>query len=355
MRQPQVWATWRFPREVTPTQGLAAWLATNGSSTPLRADTIVWEVVGTADGITHRMRVSEARSGGLYRQLHTAVPGLSIEPIEGSVPPTLSCTRAWRAWQSSKTRSLNTDQPEVIAHAVLAALSAVEGKESLILQWFLGPVRRPAAVANKTTGSFSGNIFAVLGKAALHAPEDLDSDAIRALRSKDGLPGWKGVLVIGVAAKSLARERQLLGGLASAIRVAQGPGVQMGFDGMNPNVLNERRLPWRWRVAINVAELLGLSGLPLGDVGQLPVSRVSSRQLAPSRALKRTGHVVGSSKTGGSEVPIALSIDDSLKQVNRALELDRSGHGSGSLSVHGRTPGRPSERRTRSCTEGPSR
>ena len=314
MSQSHVWATLRFPRETTSAQALAALLAMSGSSTPFWADSLIWEVVGATGGIIHRLRIPEARSANLHRQLHTALPGLFIETIEEV--PELSCSRAWRAWQSSKNRSLNTDQAEVIAHGMLTALASVVRDETLALQWLLGPVRRPSAVANKTTGTYQGNLLAALGKAALKAPEDLDSDAVHALRVKQALPGWKAVLRIGVSAQTAARERQLLGGLASAVRVAQGPGVQLGFDGIRPSLINRRRRPLRWRVTINVAELVGLSGLPLGDVGQLPVARITSRQLPAPRSLSRHGHVIGISTYDGGKRPVAISIEDGLRHFH---------------------------------------
>jgi hypothetical protein len=250
------WATLRFPREVTPTQGLAALLALSGSSTPQRRDALVYEVVGSSEGIVHRLRVPEARSAGLWRQLQTAVPGLAIDVID---EPVLYANRAWRVWQSNRQRSLDTDHAEIVAHSLLTALTYLERGEAGAIQWTLGPVVRPRSVANQTTASFSGNPLAILGKAALAGPGDLDSDAVRALRMKSALPGWEAVLRIGVTARTLARQRQLLGGLASAARLAQGPGVQVGFDGINPRLLNERRTPLRWRVSINVGEQLGLS------------------------------------------------------------------------------------------------
>lgn len=324
------WATLRFPREVSPTQGLAALLAINGQSTPKRGEAVVWEITGNDTDISFRLRCPDSRARGLHRQLQAAVPGLAIETTG---PPPLTCNRSWRAWQSTSARSLNVDQADVIANGLLTALAAASVNEQLVLQWWLGPVHRPAAVANKVSGTHRGNLAVVLGKAALGAPADLDSDAVRGLRQKRALPGWRAVLRIGVLAGTPERQRQLLGGLAAAVRVAQGVGVQLGFSGSNPVVLNDRRLPWRWPVHINAAELLGLAALPLGDTGHLPITRVRSRLLPPSRQLARTGYILGEASLPGASQsrPLALPVADSLKHLHI---VGATGSGKSTLALH---------------------
>ena len=70
--------------------------------------------------------------------------------------------------------------------------------------------------------------------------------------------------------------------LASAVRVAQGPSVELGFSGIRTEVVSDVRRPWRWPIAINVAELVGLTAWPLGDTAHLPVPRVRARSLPPT-------------------------------------------------------------------------
>ena len=73
------WTTLRFPREVTPTQGLAALLALNGLSTPRRRrDVIVLQVTGSLDGIIHQLGMASDHVEAVTHQLQTAIPGLSM-------------------------------------------------------------------------------------------------------------------------------------------------------------------------------------------------------------------------------------------------------------------------------------
>lgn len=126
------WASLRFPREVTTTQGLAALLAINGHSTPKRREALTFEVTGDKAGISYRLGVPEARAGVLHQQLQTTIPGLAVEPIKA---PQLRINRAWQAWQTSNMRTLSTDQPEVITQAILTALATVRASETLVMQW----------------------------------------------------------------------------------------------------------------------------------------------------------------------------------------------------------------------------
>jgi hypothetical protein len=327
-REEQIWASLRFPREVSETQGLAVLVALNGHSTPSRREAMTLEVVGRPGEISYRLAVPKSRAAAIHEQLQTAIPGLSVEVIDR---PELVVDRAWRAWQSNKARSLSTDRPEVIAQAILTALAAAKGSESVVLQWMLGPVRRPTAVGTQVRGDHGSNLLTALAKAPFIPPADLDSEARGALRVKQSLPGWRAVLSIGVHADGTPRQRQLLGGLAAALRAAQGPGVELGFDGVRPTIVQERYLPWRWSVVANVAELLGLSGLPLGDTGHLPVPRVRSRLLPPSRALWRKGYILGESSYPGQERPLALPIEDSLKHLH---VVGSTGTGKSTVALH---------------------
>lgn len=322
------WASLRFPREVTSVQGLAALLALNGHSTPRRRDPITFEVTGQVGEINYRLAAPEGRTAAIHRQLQTAVPGLAVEVIDR---PALEVNRAWRAWQSSPARSLSTDQPNVVAQAVLTAMAVLEDGESMVVQWLLGPVRRPKAVGTEVSGTHGPSFLASLAKAPFLTPADLDSEARGALRTKLALPGWRAVLRIGVYATGIARQRQLLSGLAAPFRLAQGPGVQLGFGSITPSIVRDRRQPWRWGLAINVGELLGLSGLPLGDTGHLPIPRVRSRMLPPPRAITARGYVVGESSYPGSERPLALPVSDSLKHLHI---LGATGSGKSTVALH---------------------
>ena len=104
----------RWPRNVTDKQVLAVVRAVLGlapATTGLSGRaSVALEVVGTANGITFRLRLPAEASTYFIAQLRTAVPGLAVETIENFKPDDArrpwSCggasarrTWPWRTWR----------------------------------------------------------------------------------------------------------------------------------------------------------------------------------------------------------------------------------------------------------------
>lgn len=322
------WVHLVWPREVSREQLMAALLSLHGLSTPSSRDALILRAVGTGDGVTHFLGVPEQRSDAARRQLQECLPGLAIETSDKL--PELHCDRVWQAWLSSRHRPLNLTSPEPIARAILTALASVEADEALVLQWRLGPVRQPLAVGSVVKGGPGGPLGGLI-RAPFVAPADLDSEARSALRDKQGLPGWKATLHIGVSAKGNRRQRQLLGRVSAALRTAQGPAAHVGFGERRSSAINPERRVLRWGVVINVGEMRGVSGWPLGETESLAVARVRSRALAASREVPSHGRVVARSTWPGAERDLALNPADALMHLNA---LGPTGSGKSTLLLN---------------------
>ncbi len=310
------WFRLRWPREVTADQLLAALLTLNGASTVHRIDAVVVRTTGQAGRITHELAVSETRAAGARQQLEAAVPGLAVAPLDQ--PGAVKAERAWRCWLSSRERPLDLRQSEPIARALLTALASAAAGEVLTMQWVLGPVRRPIAVGSKVRGEVGPSAGKWLVD-LMYGVGELDGEARTALGHKQGLPGWRAALHLGVSANGTARQRQLLGRLAAAVRVAHGPGVQAGFRAANPAVfdrVDRGQLPFRRPLAINVGELKGLAGWPLGLTEGLSVDRVASRLLPPSPAVPSGDRVVAEAMYPSQERPLSLLPRDALQHLH---------------------------------------
>ncbi len=307
------WFRLRWPRAVTAEQLLAALLSLNGASTLRRAESLIVRCTGQQGVVTHELAVPEPRAAGIRHQLEAAIPGLAVTPVDQ--PRDVAVDRAWRGWLSNRSRPLNLRESEPIARGLLTALASAEADELVAMQWLLGPVRRPMAVGTKVRGEVGpspGKWLADL----LNGPGELDGEARTALSHKHGLPGWRATLHLGVNASGTARQVQLLGRLAAAVRTSQGPGVQVGFHGSSPSAFRSGRLPFRRPLVVNVGELKGLLGWPLGLTEGLPVDRVQSRLLPPSRAVSSEGRVIGEAIYPSAERPLALSARDSLQHLH---------------------------------------
>lgn len=312
----RLWLRLRWPNEVTADQLAAALSSLNGNATPRRRKSLVLVAVGQAGEVTHYISVPEARGDGARRQLEAAIPGLTVEPTERR--PVFAVQRAWRAWLSSRKRPLDTSQPEALARGLLAALASADDDELLVMRWVLGPVHRPIAVPRVPRRRGQGDDLGIgLPEWALELAGPKrgdDPEARTALADKQGQPGWKAALHLGVAARGRRRQRQLLGQVAGAVRAAQGAGVQAGFRPAARSILD--RIPvWR-PLLVNVAELRGLGGWPIGPTDELAVDRERSRLLRPSRSMPTSGRVVAEATYPSTPRPLVLSAADALHHLH---------------------------------------
>jgi hypothetical protein len=307
------WLSLAWPLEVKTDQVLAGLLALSGLSTPRRRDALVLQIVAHAGQIEHQIGVLAERRDAVTRQLRQAIPGLRIDRMD---PPQLNVRLARRVWLSTLRRPLRVDDSAVVAHGLLAALAGVRASEQLVVQWILGPVRRPLAVPVKTPGAHADTWALSLLRAPFGGRDDLDSEARQALIGKQGLPGWRAIGRIGVYAETRRRCFQLLGQASAALRVAQAPGVELGVRPTHPRHVQAVGLPFRRPLALNAAELVGLGAFPVGDTTNLPVSRAPSRLMAPSAQIPRRGRVVVDATFPGAERPLCLNSADALHHTH---------------------------------------
>lgn len=303
-----VWLGLRWPQEITADHVRAGLLALHGLSTPRRRDALVLEVAGDRHGVHHRLAVPEARHAAVVSALRHAVPGLGLDVVDAAEHHGLI---VWRIWLSTRQRPLQVKDPQIISGGLLAALSDVRGDERLVLRWIIGPVRRPLAVPSRQTRDRSQSAAAVLAGLVAGA-DDLDAASRTALAHKQGVPGWRAAGQVAVGTRSRARRHQLIGRVAGALRVSQGAGVQLGLQRV---WFSGAGLPLRRPLALNVEELVGLSGWPLDASETLPLDRLPSRLIPVPRSVARTGRVLGISPYPGAERPVALSMRDSATHL----------------------------------------
>jgi hypothetical protein len=309
VRQRLIWYEVHFPREVDESHLLQVFrlLATSGG-TPL-----VLEVVGSTDGVTHRLGVMESRAGGLATQLRQAVPGLDLVSIERSAP---TITRAVALKLSTKRRQLRVDNLSQSAVALLAALSHVGSNEELVLQWILTrplvPTTVPTHFKQISYESFAAQVIT----APLFGPSEVDPDLRKALRIKQSEAGWHGIGRLGVRAASRTRERQLIRQVLGALRTLEAPGVGFRVHSTSPKTITSAAIPWWAPLRLNALELAALSAWPSGPTVDLPVTRMPSTLLPPSRGTAQRGRIIGDATAPGIEQPVALSLHDSLRHLH---------------------------------------
>lgn len=310
-RQRHQWHQLQFPSVVEPDQLTALLRVLHGLSSPSRQPVAVLELVGRRGAVEHYLRLSLSQTSALLAQASRSVPGLVLQPIER--PDIGAPQAAWRLWASSSRRPLWADNPAAISQAILTALANAQGGEVLVLQWLVGPVRRPVVVPTRHSPVLSESWPRALANAALFPPGEFDAEARRALRTKQGEPGWRAVGRIAVQAASRERGHGLLRQLIGALRTAEGPGASLGIRPIKPRAVTAVTTPWFWGLALNVSELTALLGWPLGDLALPPVAQRQARLLPVPSSVPRRGRVLAVEPT--SNRPIALSAADSCHHL----------------------------------------
>ncbi|MGY1681995.1 type IV secretory system conjugative DNA transfer family protein [Geodermatophilus sp. SYSU D01176] len=305
------WLRHRFPVVVEPGQLTALLRCFHGLGSDHRERPVAFQAVGHAGHVDHFLRLPPQRRTGLLAQARSTVPGLTLEPSDG--PQVGQPQAAWRLWSSSSRLPLRTDEPAAVSQAVLTALAEAGAGERVTLQWLLGPVRRPVVVPSRHSPVLSESWPRALASAPFKAPAQLDAEARRALRSKQGEAGWRLVGRIAVQAANRERRFSLLGQLLGALRTAEGPGARLGVRPVKPSTVTTVRTPLFWGLACNVQELTALLAWPLGELPLPPVARRPSRLLPVPPGVPTTGRIIAVEPLNGRT--IALTPKDSAQHL----------------------------------------
>jgi hypothetical protein len=306
--QPRLqWHVLRWPREAEAERlvAMSSLLATAGGAP------VVLETLGQAGGIEHRLGVPVARSKVIVAQLRNAVPGLDLRTID--IRPTFNAGRTLELRLSTPTRSLRIADSPSVSSALLTALGAARSGEALVLQWQLLTSMPPRSVGSMETAEASP---ASIGDVLLGRRARLDAEGRQALRAKRELPVWRALGRIAVQASSPAREQALLTEVLAALRLAEAPGVRLFARRCSADRIDRVGRSWWAPLRLNIAELVTVTGWPIGSTAGLPVERSGSRLLRPSKAIPSRGRVIAKSTYPGSDRALALSIPDGLRHLH---------------------------------------
>jgi hypothetical protein len=133
----RVTAYLRFPRNLSDSQILLVVPSLISSLAPPRAGflgraSIATEVLRTADGIAHRIRVPKQESDYVFAQLRAAMPGLAIEVVETFQPELWAMAKELRCRLGPA--DLQTSDVAAVSRTILAAMTELRRGEEMGLQ-----------------------------------------------------------------------------------------------------------------------------------------------------------------------------------------------------------------------------
>jgi hypothetical protein len=306
----------RWPRNLTDKQVLAVVRAILGlapAKTGLSGrDSVALEVVGTANGITFRLRLPAKASAYFIAQLRTAVPGLAVETVEDFKPEKFS--QAVELRRRISQADLAVSDVAAVSRTILAAVTGLRRGEVVVWQLVVG--------GGLSARPEEWSLAAKLGGRQAN-PER---------RRIDG--GVAGVAIrIGAVAKTPKRAHELVSRLRRAAASVSTPGAR----------LTRRFVPsWLvvWRLAraatpitaaaslLTPDDIKALWGAPVGTPMVPGLILGGSPQLPPVIAVPRIGRVLGTATANGRKVAQPV-----IGAREHTLELGPTGSGKSWLAV----------------------
>lgn len=278
-RRAEHWFRLTFPRDFDEAAVVA--VLSSWSGLPQRTR-LTLEVVADAQGVEHRLGITDDSRDTAATELRAAAGSLRLDPIESPALPTP--TLRWR-WQTlPRLAALRVDNPQATAGSLLSSLWPLRSNEVVVLRWQLRSAAKPMP---DTT------------------PEAQLDGRVRALRAKLILGGLAAACDLSVTAADRKRARFLGARTAAVLR---GVATPFGFLAAEPpwlaNVLFCLGLRGRY---LSARELAGLVAWPVGGPEHLPgVSLGAARRLVPSQDIPAAGRIIGTADFPGMERPIAL-------------------------------------------------
>jgi hypothetical protein len=270
---------------------------------------IVFELRMTKGRLQHLVGVPAFDSARLLHHFRTYVPDVLLERV---TRPREGLRHAVALRLGSRERALRTDSAPEISRALLSALAAAP--RSTVVQWQLGRRLTPSHIATDSVGLPS--VGRSLSQAFTHGLAPLDTGARRDLQEKVGERGFAATLRIATSIQDAKAARAALRSIVSAARVAEAPGVPLRVRGVPALPVSEARPSRRFGLSINVQELVGLLGWPLGDASYPGVRRLTSRRLPVPEQVAAQGRIIGEGNHPSTQRPVALGVRDALMHTH---------------------------------------
>ncbi len=304
--EPEVWFGLHWPREIGERVVLA--MLRHLASTR-RPNLVTFELVSTNGRVTHRVGVGKADTERLRHLFATFLPDVLLEPVERRLP---KLAHAVELRLGTRERALRVEAAIEVARSVLGAV--VTTTATTIVQWQVGERLAPLHVPKDSVGLPSTARAA--SQAFRYGLAPLDARAQSALQSKVGDQGFRATLRIGTTIPEPTVAKGALRTVIGGLRVAEAPGVLFTVRKSDAALMAVARPPRRMGMAINVGELTGLLGWPLGDADYPGIVRMGSRRLPIPAAVPTKGRVIGEGSHPTTRRPVALDARDGLMHTH---------------------------------------
>ncbi|HZQ64973.1 MAG TPA: type IV secretory system conjugative DNA transfer family protein [Gaiellaceae bacterium] len=299
-----VWRELHFPSELASDIGVAL-LRQLGTDHFVRH--VAFEVEGHGGHVCCRVGLPAPATARVEQLVKALVPDTALTTTGRADLP-----HAWRIALTTRRRALQISDPERVTRALLAALTAARTDEQIVVQWLLGPTHAPRPVAASESLAATENVW----RALTVGQAELDPERRRALELKRSEHAFACVGRVAIKAAAPGRTKALAVGVLAALRTAEAPGIGIKLVKEPGERFNNVTVPWVWPSVLNVLELVGLLGWPLGDKPLPGVPCDESRKLRPDERIRPHRRVLGEATAPGEKHLVGLSIDDTRHHLH---------------------------------------
>jgi uncharacterized protein DUF87 len=271
---------------------------------------LILETAADRDSVRHGLWVPLVLWPSVRSSLSGLLPGLRLverPPLEGVATFSMKV-------QVPTPVVLATERPEAASRVLLAGLASLVDGERVVIRWALRPSSAPQVTADET-------------KAAREAHKLWHKKVLA-----DG-GGFQASGLVLVQAHSRERARQLGEHIASCLRSRRGNvgGLRLRRErpGRSLTSMPTTRRSSGW---LNASELLGISGLPVGEEVPVGVEVSLTRQVPPRPELGCRGRPLFVADRHGQPVPVALDFGACARH---AAILGASGGGKSTIAARG--------------------
>ncbi|MBW0252584.1 type IV secretory system conjugative DNA transfer family protein [Cellulomonas sp. PS-H5] len=199
--------------------------------------------------------------------------------------------------------ALSPDRVAAAVRGLFGALTRLEDREEVVVQLLLG--RRHSGPLHREPSSRAW-LDLVLGSPTA-GPKGLNGSNTR----HDGLHGFSANVRVGVSGATASKARHLAHQVLGALRVLETATSRLRLDQETPSYLDHARRPWRWPLTLSSAELVGLTGWPVGEPPLPLLGPAHPRQAVPQVPLVAMDRVFGHTAAAGHpSQPVGLPIRD---------------------------------------------
>lgn len=228
----------------------------------------------------------------------------------------IDVTVAKQLRRSKSALSLQTDNTLAVLKTALSALADTGEEETLVVQIVLGESFAPTPVPDKATDPHASLLDTVCGKVGTASKESLKS-----IQNKATQHGFYSLIRIGAKAPKRCRTNRLLLSLMSALRQFETAGVHFSFSSIDPELINQGKIPWFLSLRLSVQELAGFVLLPCTDTALAGINGLHPKLAHPPLWLKNVSEQwlpdqrCFAKSLGVNPVKLSIPIKDALEHT----------------------------------------